>query len=153
MRPKSEESTETLGRILDVFAAGRPEELGQIRNGILAGVLAELIAYRKSEDAEVERVRGYARVKFGLITETDEVPRIVLAGARFKSALAELDEACKESLGDALKDPAGLDSIVTSTRGMIDKLVDLIMQNATEPRVVQESPKGTTSGGPGGPAA
>lgn len=137
MRPKSEESTETLGRILDVFAAGRPEELGQIRNRIFAGVLAELIAYRKSEDAEVERVRGYARVKFGLVTEIDDVPRIVLAGARFKSALAELDEACKESLGDTVKDHDGLESIVATPRGMIDKLVDLIMQNARPDRDVQ----------------
>jgi len=140
MRPKSRETTDSLGKILDVFAAGRPEELGQIRNGIFAGILAELIAYRKAEDAELEIARTYAGLKFGHITEIQGVPRIVLAGARFKSALAELDEACKEVLGDTLKDPGGLDSIVETTRGMIDKLVDLIMQNATELGDVPDRP-------------
>jgi len=134
MRPRSEESTETLGKILDVFAAGRADELGQIRNGILAGVLAELIAYRKSEDAELDAVR----VRFGHLQEIEGVPRIALAGARLKSALAEFHKACEKTLGDPGDGKLELVAVEAVFMGMIDKLVDTIMQNATAPGDVQE---------------
>lgn len=137
MRPKSRESTENLGRILDVFAAGRPEELGQIRNGIFAGILAELLAYRKAEDGELEAARAMAGVRFGHLPEIEGVPRIVLAGARFKSALVELNSACDEVYVDRELDKAGLESIVATVGGLVDKIVNLMMQDATGPGDVQ----------------
>lgn len=139
MRPKSRESTENLGRILDVFAAGRPEELGQIRNGIFAGILAELLAYRRAENGELEAARAMADVRFGHLLEIEGVPRIVLAGARFKSALAELHKVCDETFGDLGEGAAGLESIEVTLRGLIDKLVDMMMQNARPDRDVQRT--------------
>jgi len=112
-------STPELIKIRDVFAAGRPEELGALRNDILAAVLTELVGYRTMQDAEEQAARALA--------EGHEVDTLTLTAARFKLALSKLQQELDRRIG-----------VSTSQYGQniiecLDLLTALLLQHATEP--------------------
>lgn len=92
---KSPWTTDVLVKIQAMFAAGRPEDVGRINNGLLAGVLAELIDRRHPENAE----QRHNPIGFVYIKEAADLSRAQIATERVIAALSEFHAALKDELG------------------------------------------------------
>ena len=162
------ETTAVLEKIRHVFAAARPEGVGRINNGLLAGVLGELIDRRRvlhpwevdesitfhvmSKEFEDE-LNSVLEGGFDQRVEENDTlflrkgaskredgDEVDRAGAWLKMAMGEFTARVRDRIGPAA-DP-GVDVVIANTLGSINELIDVLVRATRE-----ESPQIATPPG------
>lgn len=126
------EGVQELETIRAVFASGSPKGLGHIRNGVMAGILAEVIAGRHRENAEEK----HNPVLFGHVHEVEGLSRSELAVLRFRLAFEEVHAALTEHLDVTPEHQATADLLARTVLSTVEALLRGLgesRQAATDP--------------------